>query len=83
MRDLSDYERSAFADKAAWLGRVTEHFVKGQEDDGDYERDPEAAEAAATEALGDLTEVAMSDLASETGLAEGEVRDAWYGGGYP
>lgn len=76
MGELTDAERSAFADKAAWVQRVTEHFVKGQEDDGDYDRDPEAA---ATEAVGDLVEVAISELASETDLTEDEVRDAWYG----
>ncbi len=78
MRELTDAEHSAFAAKAAWLERVTENFVKDLEDDGEYDRDPEAAEAKATEAVGDFVEYAVRELASETDLTEDEARDAWY-----
>lgn len=78
MRELTDAERSAFATKAAWLQRVTEIRAKDLEDDGEYDRDPAAAEAKLDEAVEDFVEMAIRELASETDLTEDEARDAWY-----
>ena len=73
----SDEHHWEFRRAPSWLERVTINFVKSQEDDGDYDEDPESAQAKANEAAHLLSEQAVEDLVSETELAEDEVRDIW------
>lgn len=80
MRELTTEERSAFQDKADWYERVVLLVVKDLENDGEYDRDPEAAQARADESGQDLLAVAFTDLVAETDLTEGEVRDIWSNG---